>query len=140
MPRHDGRVIWLTYKPEGTVKKTVYLVSLFFCFLRQLNTSNPKYLNFTSPNCDRLARGSPMTPVALTSRLEESWQVNTVPYETIFWNIQLPFIRIEVDLLPLKHRLVAGMSRDKCGAAATAGLMASIAALQPQGVKVGELR
>ena len=34
----------------------------------------------------------------------------------------------------------AGMSRDKCGAAATAGLMASIAALQPQGVKVGMLR
>ena len=29
------------------------------------------------------------------------------------------------------------MSRDKCGAAAAAGLMASIAALQPQGVKVG---
>ena len=28
------------------------------------------------------------------------------------------------------------MSRDKCGAAAAAGLMASIAALQPQGVKV----
>ena len=27
VPRHDGRVIWLTYKPEGTVKKTVYLVS-----------------------------------------------------------------------------------------------------------------
>ena len=53
---------------------------------------------------------------------------------------QLPFIRIEVDVLPLKYRLVAGMSRDKCGAAATAGLMASIAALQPQGVKVGELR
>ena len=26
VPRHDGRVIWLTYKPEGTVKKTVYLV------------------------------------------------------------------------------------------------------------------
>ena len=24
--RHDGRVIWLTYKPEGVVKKTVYLV------------------------------------------------------------------------------------------------------------------
>ena len=81
-----------------------------------------------------------MTLVALTSRLEESWQVNTVPYEAICWNIQLPFIRIEVDVLPLKHRLVAGMSRDKCGAAATAGLMASIAALQPQGVKVGELR
>ena len=31
-----------------------------------------------------------------------------------------------------------GMSRDKCGAAAVAGLMASIAAQQPQGVKVGE--
>ena len=31
-----------------------------------------------------------------------------------------------------------GMSRDKCGAAAVAGLMASIAAQQPQGVKVGD--
>merc|ERR1711970_1097454 len=26
VPRHDGRLIWLTYKGEGTVKKTVYLV------------------------------------------------------------------------------------------------------------------
>merc|ERR1712212_11221 len=32
--------------------------------------------------------------------------------------------------------VMAGMSRDKCGAAAAAGLMASIAAQQPQGVKV----
>ena len=32
----------------------------------------------------------------------------------------------------------SGMSRDKCGAAAVAGLMASIAAQQPQGVKVGK--
>ena len=30
VPRHDGRVLWLTYKPEGNVKKTVYLVSLFY--------------------------------------------------------------------------------------------------------------
>ena len=34
------------------------------------------------------------------------------------------------------EHLNAGMSRDKCGAAAAAGIMASIAALQPQGVKV----
>ena len=26
VPRHDGRLIWLTYEGEGTVKKTVYLV------------------------------------------------------------------------------------------------------------------
>merc|ERR1712115_128092 len=32
--------------------------------------------------------------------------------------------------------VMAGMSRDKCGAAAVAGLMASIAAQQPQGLKV----
>merc|ERR1712241_1572110 len=26
VPRHDGRVIWLTYEPEGPVEKTVMLV------------------------------------------------------------------------------------------------------------------
>merc|ERR1712142_1313786 len=26
VPRHDGRLIWLTYEGEGTTKKTVYLV------------------------------------------------------------------------------------------------------------------
>lgn len=31
---------------------------------------------------------------------------------------------------------MAGMSRDKCGAAATAGLMKTIAELQPKGVKI----
>ena len=30
----------------------------------------------------------------------------------------------------------AGMSRDKCGAAAAAGVMATVNMLQPQGVKV----
>ena len=24
--RHDGRVIWLTYDPEGKVEKTLYMV------------------------------------------------------------------------------------------------------------------
>ena len=24
--RHDGRVIWLTYEPEGKVEKTLYMV------------------------------------------------------------------------------------------------------------------
>ena len=23
VPRHDGRVIWLTYEPEGTIEKTI---------------------------------------------------------------------------------------------------------------------
>jgi leucyl aminopeptidase len=26
VPRHDGRVIWLTYEPEGPIEKTVMLV------------------------------------------------------------------------------------------------------------------
>ena len=26
VPRHDGRVIWLTYEPEGPVEKTIMLV------------------------------------------------------------------------------------------------------------------
>jgi len=75
VPRHDGRVIWLTYKPEGNVKKTVYLVG--------------KGITYDTGGADIKAGG-----------------------------------------------VMAGMSRDKCGAAAAAGLMASIAALQPQGVKV----
>ena len=38
MPRHDGRVIWLTYKPEGNVKKTVYMVRRH---LKSLKFQNP---------------------------------------------------------------------------------------------------
>merc|ERR1712240_214071 len=75
VPRHDGRVIWLTYKPEGNIKKTVYLVG--------------KGITYDTGGADIKAGG-----------------------------------------------VMAGMSRDKCGAAAVAGLMASIAAQQPQGVKV----
>lgn len=26
IPRHDGRVIWLTYEPEGPIEKTLMLV------------------------------------------------------------------------------------------------------------------
>ena len=26
VPRHDGRVIWLTYEPEGPIEKTLMLV------------------------------------------------------------------------------------------------------------------
>ena len=26
VPRHDGRVIWLTYEPEGPIEKTIMLV------------------------------------------------------------------------------------------------------------------
>jgi len=75
VPRHDGRVIWLTYKPEGNVKKTVYMVG--------------KGITYDTGGADIKAGG-----------------------------------------------IMAGMSRDKCGAAAAAGVMASIAALQPQGIKV----
>merc|ERR1712080_681645 len=73
--RHDGRVIWLTYKPPGNVKKTVYLVG--------------KGITYDTGGADIKAGG-----------------------------------------------VMAGMSRDKCGAAATAGFMASMATLCPSGVKV----
>jgi len=75
VPRHDGRLIWLTYKGEGTVKKTVYLVG--------------KGITYDTGGADIKAGG-----------------------------------------------VMAGMSRDKCGAAATAGLLASLAVLAPPGVKV----
>jgi len=75
VPRHDGRVIWLTYQGEGTPKKTVYLVG--------------KGITYDTGGADIKAGG-----------------------------------------------VMAGMSRDKCGAAATAGYMASLAVLAPPGVKV----
>merc|ERR1712013_231538 len=75
VPRHDARLIWLTYEGEGSTKKTVYLVG--------------KGITYDTGGADIKAGG-----------------------------------------------VMAGMSRDKCGAAAVAGLMASIAAQQPQGVKV----
>eukprot|EP00091_Calanus_sinicus_P011876 TRINITY_DN2679_c0_g1_i8.p1 TRINITY_DN2679_c0_g1~~TRINITY_DN2679_c0_g1_i8.p1 ORF type:complete len:204 (+),score=66.51 TRINITY_DN2679_c0_g1_i8:520-1131(+) len=75
VPRHDGRLIWLTYEGEGTAKKTVYVVG--------------KGITYDTGGADIKAGG-----------------------------------------------VMAGMSRDKCGAAATAGLMKTIAELQPKGVKV----
>lgn len=33
VPRHDGRVLWLTYEPEGPVEKTVMLVGKGTLFL-----------------------------------------------------------------------------------------------------------
>jgi len=75
VPRHDGRLIWLTYEGEGTVKKTVYLVG--------------KGITYDTGGADIKAGG-----------------------------------------------VMAGMSRDKCGAAATAGFLKTIAELQPKGVKV----
>merc|ERR1719356_1877428 len=75
IPRHDGRVIWLTYTPDGPVEQTLLLVG--------------KGVTYDTGGADIKAGG-----------------------------------------------IMAGMSRDKCGAAAAAGVMASIAALQPQGVKV----
>jgi len=73
--RHDGRLIWLTYQGEGTVKKTVYLVG--------------KGITYDTGGADIKAGG-----------------------------------------------VMAGMSRDKCGAAAAAGFMKTIAELKPPGVKV----
>jgi len=75
VPRHDGRLIWLTYQGEGVVEKTLYLVG--------------KGITYDTGGADIKAGG-----------------------------------------------VMAGMSRDKCGAAAGAGLMKTISELQPAGVKV----
>jgi leucyl aminopeptidase len=75
VPRHDGRLIWLTYKPEGEVKKTVYLVG--------------KGITYDTGGADIKAGG-----------------------------------------------IMAGMSRDKCGAAAVAGFMKSVQLFKPKGIKV----
>jgi len=73
--RHDGRLIWLTYKPEGTVKKTVYLVG--------------KGISYDTGGADIKAGG-----------------------------------------------VMAGMSRDKCGAATVAGFMKAVSLFKPEGVAV----
>jgi len=73
--RHDGRVIWLTYEPEGEVKKTLYMVG--------------KGITYDTGGADIKAGG-----------------------------------------------IMAGMSRDKCGAASAAGVMATVNQLKPAGVKV----
>jgi len=73
--RHDGRVIWLTYQGEGTVKKTVYLVG--------------KGITYDTGGADIKAGG-----------------------------------------------VMAGMSRDKCGAASVAGVLKSLSLIKPAGVKV----
>merc|ERR1711872_1163652 len=73
--RHDGRVIWLTYEPEGKVEKTLYMVG--------------KGITYDTGSADIKAGG-----------------------------------------------IMAGMSRDKCGAASAAGVMATVNLLKPAGVKV----
>jgi len=75
VPRHDGRLIWLTYKPEGTVKKTVYLVG--------------KGITYDTGGADIKAGG-----------------------------------------------VMAGMSRDKCGAAAAAGFMKCVSLFKPKDIAV----
>jgi len=75
VPRHDARLIWLTYKPEGEVKKTVYLVG--------------KGITYDTGGADIKAGG-----------------------------------------------VMAGMSRDKCGAAAVAGFMKSVQLFKPKGISV----
>jgi len=74
-PRHDARLIWLTYEGEGPIKKTVYLVG--------------KGITYDTGGADIKAGG-----------------------------------------------VMAGMSRDKCGAAATAGFLKTISELKPKGLKV----
>merc|ERR1712227_858287 len=74
VPRHDGRVIWLTYVPEGKVEKTLYMVG--------------KGITYDTGGADIKAGG-----------------------------------------------IMAGISRDKCGAASAAGVMATVNLLKPAGVK-----
>lgn len=73
--RHDARLIWLTYKPLGEVKKTVYLVG--------------KGITYDTGGADIKAGG-----------------------------------------------IMAGMSRDKGGAAAVAGFIRAVSLLKPQGIEV----
>jgi len=73
--RHDGRLIWLRYKCEGTAKKTVYLVG--------------KGITYDTGGADIKAGG-----------------------------------------------IMAGMSRDKCGAAAVAGFMKTVSLMKPEGLNV----
>ena len=73
--RHDGRVIWLTYEPEGKVEKTVMLVG--------------KGITYDTGGADIKAGG-----------------------------------------------VMAGMSRDKCGAADVAGILKVVSILKPKNVKV----
>ena len=76
VPRHDGRVIWLTYEPaDGKVEKSLYLVG--------------KGITYDTGGADIKAGG-----------------------------------------------VMAGMSRDKCGAAAAAGIMATVSHLAPKGVRL----
>ncbi len=75
VPRHDGRVIWLTYEPEGPVEKTLMMVG--------------KGITYDTGGADIKAGG-----------------------------------------------IMAGMSRDKCGAADVAGVMKAVSLLKPKNVKV----
>jgi len=75
VPRHDGRVIWLTYEPEGPVEKTLMLVG--------------KGITYDTGGADIKAGG-----------------------------------------------VMAGMSRDKCGAADVAGILRVVSMLKPKNVKV----
>ena len=75
MPRHDGRVIWLTYKPEGNVKKTVYMVRKQLKCLKFQNPTKRQEAMSDYELFFRLERESPMTLVVQILRLEASWQV-----------------------------------------------------------------
>ncbi len=74
--RHDGRVIWLTYEPEGgKVEKTLIIVG--------------KGVTYDTGGADIKAGG-----------------------------------------------VMAGMSRDKCGAACVAGILKTFSELKPKNIKV----
>ncbi|TRY70935.1 hypothetical protein TCAL_05929 [Tigriopus californicus] len=75
IPRHDGRIIWLTYEPEGPVEKTLMLVG--------------KGVTYDTGGLDIKAGG-----------------------------------------------IMAGMCRDKCGAADVAGILKAVSILKPKNVKV----
>eukprot|EP00095_Tigriopus_kingsejongensis_P012082 maker-scaffold60_size442463-snap-gene-3.26 protein:Tk12082 transcript:maker-scaffold60_size442463-snap-gene-3.26-mRNA-1 annotation:"aminopeptidase -like" len=75
IPRHDGRVIWLTYEPEGPVEKTLMLVG--------------KGITYDTGGLDIKAGG-----------------------------------------------IMAGMSRDKCGAADVAGVLKAVSLIKPKNLKV----
>ena len=95
IPRHDGRVIWLTYEPEGTVDRTLIMVG--------------KGITYDTGGADIKAGGK----IVVLNR----------------------HFRMQSHV-PFYPGIMAGMSRDKCGAASVAGVLKSISELKPKNVKV----
>ena len=96
--RHDGRVIWLTYEPEGPIEKTLMLVG--------------KGINYDTGGADIKAGGILISFLGIFQMLSKSKNLS-------FFSGKM-----------------AGMSRDKNGAADVAGILKVVSMLKPNNVKV----